>query len=200
MAGTEEAGSTDGWLVVGLGNPGPEYDRTRHNAGFEAVALLARRHGASLRRAGNADAVRARLGPADVVLLRPLTYMNLSGEAVAPAARRHAIAPDHVLIVHDDMDLPAGRLRLRPGGSSGGHRGVASIAAALGTEAIPRVRVGIGRPPAGQDAVEFVLGAIGPDEAAVWDAAIARAADAVEVVCRAGLEAAMARFNRSDPA
>ena len=199
MAGAEGAGPTGGWLVVGLGNPGPEYDQTRHNAGFAAVALLARRHGAPLRRAGNGELARTRLGPDEVLLLRPLTYMNVSGEAVGPVARRHAIEPAHVLVVHDDMDLAAGRLRLRPGGGSGGHRGVASIVAKLGTDAVPRVRVGIGRPPAGQDAVEFVLGAVGPDERPSWEAAITRAADAVEVVCRVGLEAAMARFNRSDP-
>lgn len=183
-----------------MGNPGPEYARTRHNAGFEVVALLARRHQAGWRRAGNGESARTRLGGAEVVLLRPLTYMNLSGAAVAPLVRRHAIAPDHVLLVHDDMDLPAGRLRLRPGGGAGGHRGVASVTATLGTDAIPRIRVGIGRPPAGQDAVDFVLGAVGPDERASWEAAIARAADAVEGICRVGLEAAMARFNRDDSA
>lgn len=186
-------------MVVGLGNPGPEYDQTRHNAGFEAVALLARRHGAALRRAGNGELARTRLGPAEVVLLRPLTYMNLSGQAVAPVARRQGIDPAHVLVVHDDMDLPAGRLRLRPGGGSGGHRGVASVVDELGTDAVPRVRVGIGRPPLRQDPVDFVLGCVGPNERPSWEAAIAYAADAVELVCRVGLEAAMARFNRSDP-
>ena len=186
--------------MVGLGNPGPEYARTRHNAGFEVLALLARRHGGAFRRAGRGEAARIRLGQADVVLLRPLTYMNLSGDAVVPVARRHGVDPSHILLVHDDMDLPLGRLRLRPDGGSGGHRGVASVVACLGDGGFGRVRVGIGRPPAGEDTIGFVLGAIGPEERALWDGTLARAADAVEAVCTLGLEAAMGRFNRADPA
>jgi PTH1 family peptidyl-tRNA hydrolase len=192
-------GSTGKWLVIGLGNPGPEYQRTRHNAGFAVLGVLAARHGLRFRRpwlAARGETAVLRWRGQEITLLRPLTYMNLSGEAVRPFLRGDGFSPSELLLVYDDMDLPLGRLRVRPAGSSGGHRGVASVLAAVGSEAVPRVRVGIGRPADGVDAAEYVLSAVPPQEQAVWAAALERAADAVETVCAEGLEAAMARFNR----
>jgi PTH1 family peptidyl-tRNA hydrolase len=185
-------------LVVGLGNPGAQYERTRHNAGFAVLGRLAARHGARFRRSwlgARGETAQIQLGGTAVTLLRPLTFMNLSGEAVRPLLRREGLAPEDILLVYDDMDLPPGRLRLRAGGGSGGHRGVASVISAAGSEAVGRVRVGIGRPAPGVDAAEYVLSVIPPDGRAAWEQALERAADAVEVVCRDGLEAAMARFN-----
>jgi PTH1 family peptidyl-tRNA hydrolase len=182
--------------VVGLGNPGPQYARTRHNAGFGVLDVLARRHGARWTRpcGVRGEMARCRLGT-EALLLRPWTFMNASGDAVVVALRRLRLAAADVVLVYDDMDLPPGRLRIRPGGGSGGHRGVASVVAALGTEAFPRVRVGIGRPPEGADAADYVLSPLPPGEAAAWEAALARAADAVEFLCARGVEAAMQRFN-----
>ncbi len=185
-------------LVVGLGNPGAEYAQTRHNAGFGVLAALAQRRGArwSHPLGLRGEIARARLG-AEVTLLRPLTFMNASGEAVRPLVRRLRLTPADVVLVYDDMDLPAGRLRLRAGGGAGGHRGVASVIAHLGTESFPRVRVGIGRPPEGWDAADYVLSRMPAAELAAWEAALDRAADAVEVVCARGVEPAMQRFNSS---
>ncbi len=185
--------------MVGLGNPGPQYIRTRHNAGFAVLALLAERHGVGFRRLGRGvpgESARLRLGEADVLLLRPLTFMNLSGDAVGPVCRREGLGPQQLLLVYDDMDLPLGSLRLRPDGGAGGHRGVASVQAMLGASGLARVRVGIGRPPVGVDAAEHVLGSVAPQDRPTWEEALGRAADAVEAVCTLGLELAMVRFNR----
>lgn len=187
---------TDGLLVVGLGNPGPEYAETRHNAGFDVLVCLARRQGARWSRplGVRGETARIRLGR-EVVLLRPLTFMNVSGDAVRPVLRKLRLSPSEVVLVYDDMDLPAGRLRLRGGGGSGGHRGVASVIAALGTEAFPRVRLGIGRPPEGRDAADYVLSRLPAGERAAWNAVVERAADAVACICARGLDPAMQRFN-----
>jgi PTH1 family peptidyl-tRNA hydrolase len=163
--------------------------------------VLAARQRARFRRSwlgARGETAPVRLGGGEAILLRPLTYMNQSGEAVRPLLRREGIAADRCLLVYDDMDLPLGRLRLRPGGSSGGHRGVASVIAAIGSADVARVRVGIGRPPDGLDAAEYVLSPVPPGEQAAWAAAIERAADAVSVICGEGLEAAMVRYNRTD--
>jgi PTH1 family peptidyl-tRNA hydrolase len=184
-------------LVVGLGNPGPEYRSTRHNAGFLVVERLAARHGVRLRHGlfANAESARVRVASESVLLLRPLTYMNLSGRAVGPLARREQAAPEDVLLVHDDLDIPLGRLRVRSGGSAGGHRGVRSVLDALGSESVPRVRVGIGRPPDGVDAAQYVLAPVPYGEMAVWERALDQAVDACEAVLQDGLERAMERFN-----
>lgn len=189
-------------LVVGLGNPGPRYAETRHNAGFAVLELLARRHGARWSRPlgvrGEQAAVRLR--GAELTLLRPLTFMNASGEAVGQALRRLRLQPPDIVLVYDDLDLPFGRLRLRPDGGSGGHRGVASVLETLGTDAFPRVRVGIGRPGEGRDAAEYVLSPPQPAEWPAWTSCLERAADAVEAIACEGLEAAMSRFNAPPPA
>ncbi len=191
-------------LIIGLGNPGRTYERTRHNAGFDVLALLAARHGGTFRRpwrGPRCETARSDVRGHALTLLRPLTFMNLSGEAVRPLLARgdgrDGFALDELLLVYDDMDLPPGTLRVRPFGSAGGHRGVASVLAAAGGLAVARVRVGIGRPTDGLDAAEYVLRRLPASEQAGWRAALERAADAVEAVCVEGLDAAMDRFNRT---
>lgn len=166
------------------------------------LALLAARHGGSFRRpwrGPRAEWARFDLRGHALTLLRPLTFMNLSGEAVRPLLRQgdggDGFALDEVLLVYDDMDLPAGSLRVRASGSGGGHRGVASVLGATGSTAVARVRVGIGRPIDGLDAAEYVLRRLPASEQPAWRAALERAADAVEVACVDGLEEAMDRFN-----
>lgn len=184
-------------LVVGLGNPGRKYEHTRHNVGFAVLDELARRAGVSFRRSWRfpADLAETSLGGATVLLVKPRTYMNRSGEAVGPLARKKGAGPGDVVVVVDDMDLDAGRLRLRPGGSSGGHNGLKSIAEHLGTEAYARVRVGVGRPQPGEDRVGFVLGSLPPGEREAVREAIGRAADAVAAVIERGCDRAMNDFN-----
>jgi PTH1 family peptidyl-tRNA hydrolase len=184
-------------LVVGLGNPGPRYRGTRHNLGFEVIeTLLARRAARPSRRFAGLSATVAGPGGA-VTLLMPETFMNDSGRSVAMARRRLGTTPAEVLVVHDDLDLPAGAVRVRPRGSSGGHNGLKSIIVALGGEGFGRVRLGIGRPPGpqGEDVVRYVLERFVPAERPLVDEAVGRAADAVECVLAEGYEAAMNRYN-----
>jgi PTH1 family peptidyl-tRNA hydrolase len=183
-------------LVVGLGNPGRRYQGSRHNVGWEVVDRLARRLGVAVdREDGWAQVGTARVGRRRVLLAKPQTFVNLSGTAVVDLCRRHRIRPSEILVITDDLDLPLGRLRLRPRGSHGGHRGLRSILEALGTEDVPRLRIGIGRPPAGVDPADYVLTPFSPDERAVLEPVLDRAAEAAEVAVREGLEAAMTRFN-----
>ncbi len=183
------------YLIVGLGNPGPEYSGSRHNVGFQCVRWLARKHGLSFdgSRAHARIAQGVILGKR-VVLARPQTFMNLSGQAVHGLQQWLRVTPADLLVIHDDLDLPLGRLRLRPGGSAGGHRGIRSIIDCLGTQEFARLRVGIGRPE-GNDAVDYVLGDFNAAERQVMAETYARAAEAVECILAEGLEAAMNRFN-----
>lgn len=182
------------WMIVGLGNPGPEHRGTRHNVGFQVIELLASRHRAKLDRASH----RAQLGLAQVggkaaLLVKPLTYMNLSGTAVAPLARQYGVPVGRVLVVADDLDLPLGRVRIRARGSSGGHNGHKSLIAALKSQEYPRVKIGIGA--AGGDAIGHVLGGFSQDERSVAEEAVEKAAHACEMVLADGLERAMAEIN-----
>jgi PTH1 family peptidyl-tRNA hydrolase len=182
-------------LIVGLGNPGRRYEDSRHNVGFRCLDELARRLGIGLsRRAFEAQVGSGLLGNGRVLLAKPQTYMNLSGESVVPLLRYYGLGPADLVVVFDDMDLPFGKLRVRERGSSGGHRGMTSIISTLGTDEFPRVRIGIGRPP-GDDAAGFVLGRFGPGEQTALAEVIARAADAVESIVREGTAAAMNRHN-----
>jgi len=183
-------------IVVGLGNPGPRYRGTRHNLGHDVVRDLAARLRISLREDGWAITGQGRLGAGHVVLAIPETYMNESGQAVQDVIRRRRRRPADLLVVHDDLDLLLGHLRLRPEGGAGGHNGVRSVIEVLGTGAFARLRIGIGRPPAGIDPTEFVLQRFTPEERRAIDPAIARAAEAATVVARQGLAAAMNQFNR----
>ncbi len=183
-------------LVVGLGNPGPEYERTRHNVGFQVLDVLARRHRLTFTpHRFRALVAEWRVNGQTVLLVKPLTYMNLSGEAVGPLARHHHVPPEAILVVYDDMDLPFGTLRMRPKGGSGGHKGVASIIQHLGTTEFPRLRVGIGRPPGRMDPVDYVLSPFTPEEEETMAVVREEAADAVELWVRVGTDRAMNRVN-----
>jgi peptidyl-tRNA hydrolase, PTH1 family len=186
------------WLIAGLGNPGDEYARTRHNAGRLVLDDLAERHGGRLRKvrfqAAEADDVRIADEP--VWLVASTRFMNESGPTFSSLARKHAIAPDHVVAVHDEIEIPADELMVKFGGGSAGHNGIRSLAHALGSQDFYRIRIGVGRPPGRQDPADFVLQRV---PASAWDdfaVNIARAADAVECLLTEGLEPAQQRFNR----
>lgn len=184
-------------LIAGLGNPGKKYEKTRHNLGFRVIDLLAERWG--FRRFESrfeGEAAKGRAKGKDVLLLKPVTFMNLSGASIAAAARYHRIAPADVWIAHDDLDLPLGSLRIRTGGSAGGHNGVKSAIERLATPEFPRFRIGIGRPASPVPIEDYVLQPFGPDERDEAAAAVARAADAVETALERDLARAMNLFNK----
>ena len=183
-------------LVAGLGNPGREYENTRHNAGFLVIDRLAARLGLSLSFSNSWQALWARTGDG-CALLKPQTFMNLSGRAVRAYSQFYKIAAAEVLVVYDDLALPLGQLRLRKEGSSGGQNGMESVIDHLGTSAVPRLRVGIGATGQSRSMVDHVLGTFTVRERQELDGAIDRAADAVDHACRHGLEAAMNLFNRA---
>jgi PTH1 family peptidyl-tRNA hydrolase len=189
------------WLVVGLGNPGKEYSRTRHNVGEECIRLLADRHDAPLK-AGRDNALigEARFGTgADaqrVVLAFPITYMNESGRAVAALVRRYKIDdPGKVIVVHDELDLEPGTLRLKAGGGLAGHNGLRSITQHLHTQDYLRVRIGVGKPPNKDVGANHVLSRIPARQRELLDTVVAEAADAVEVIVAEGIDAAMRQFH-----
>ncbi len=184
-------------LVVGLGNPGREYTRTRHNVGEEVVGLLAERLGEKLKVGRDKAAVaEARLGTKRIVLAFPTTYMNLSGEAVGALWRRHKLTdPGQLVVVHDELDLPPGTMRMKVGGGLAGNNGLRSITQHLHTQDYVRVRIGIGKPPSKEHGANHVLSRIPKAERELLDVAIQRAADAVEAIVVDGADAAMARFN-----
>ena len=187
-------------LVAGLGNPGAAYVRTPHNAGFEVVDLLAARLGAVWRTQARFKAMvaRVRYEGTEVMLAKPQTFMNLSGEAVGSLLNYHGIAPDDLVVVSDDADLPVGRLRIRAAGSSGGHRGLISVIDACGTQAFARVRVGVGRGEPGRDLVGHVLGRLDQDNDAALRRTLETAADAVLCLVARGVDEAMNCFNGWD--
>ncbi len=182
-------------LIVGLGNPGAEYAKTRHNVGFMAVERLARRHGLSgARTRFRAGVLEGRVADDKCLLMQPITYMNRSGLAVGEAVRFYKLDPCDVLIIVDDVALPCGRVRLRAAGSAGGHNGLADIQRALGTSDYPRLRIGID-PPGRVPQVDYVLGKFTADQWALVDPAIDRACDAAEAWVRDGIEKAMSVYN-----
>ncbi|MBP7110412.1 MAG: aminoacyl-tRNA hydrolase [Firmicutes bacterium] len=184
------------WLVAGLGNPGSAYETTRHNMGFLAADLIARRMKARFTRTKwKAVAARCEFAGEEVLVLKPHTYMNLSGVPVKAAMEQLGIGPDRLIAVYDDMDLAPGRIRVRPNGSAGGHKGMKSIIAAIGSEDFARVRVGIGRPPAYAETVDFVLERPDRAEAKLLSAGIAAAAEAVEEIIVRGVASAASKFN-----
>ena len=189
------------WLVVFLGNPGPRYEGTRHNAGFMAADAFARKHGLGMTRLRfQALTATCTLGGATVLLMKPQTYMNLSGEAVGQAARFYKVAPEHILVVSDDVSLPVGGMRIRTGGSAGGHNGLKNIISVLGTDAFPRIRIGVGAPPHDDyEMADWVLSAVHDQDALDMADAAARAADAVECYIAEGPEKAMNRFSQKKP-
>jgi peptidyl-tRNA hydrolase, PTH1 family len=192
--GKEHAPTID-LLVAGLGNPGRDYERTRHNAGWMVVDELARRADASLRSKFNGRMAETRLDEHRLAVLKPETYMNESGRSIAAALRFFKVAPTELLVVHDDVDLEPGRLQARRGGGLAGHNGLRSIAQALGRQDFLRLRIGVGRPGRGdrRPVSDYVLSPF-EDEVDVGEL-ITRSADAVETIVREGLEAAQTRFN-----
>lgn len=187
-------------LVVGLGNPGTEFARTRHNVGADVVELLARRHGGKLHGSkGRARSDEVRIGDRRVALAIPLTYMNDSGEAVAGLARRLGVEPDQIVIVHDELDLPPAALRLKAGGGLAGHNGLRSIKRHLHSEDFLRVRIGVGKPPSKERGADHVLSRVSKRDRDQMDVTVEDAADAVELIATSGIEAAMNRYNARAP-
>jgi PTH1 family peptidyl-tRNA hydrolase len=186
----------DRWLVVGLGNPGPRYAATRHNVGAVVANLLADRVGGRWKsHRSRCEIVEGRLAGTAVVLAKPMSYMNESGGPVVGAARFFKIPVESVLVIHDELDLPFGTVRLKRGGGEGGHNGLRSVSASLGSKEYVRVRFGIGRPPGRQDPADFVLREFSNVERRELDFLVDRAADAVEAVITKGLDAAQNAYN-----
>lgn len=189
------------FLVAGLGNPGSRYQMTRHNMGFDVIDLLVERH--RIPQSGvkfNAMYGKGMIGGQSVILMKPLSYMNLSGGPVQQMASFFKISPDQLIVIHDDIDLAPGQLRIRKKGSAGGHNGMKDIIQKLGTEEFCRIRVGVGAKPKDWDLADYVLSRFDAQERALADEAIAQAADAVELIMAEGVDAAMNHFNRKKPA
>ena len=185
------------WLLVGLGNPGTQYENTRHNVGFLVADELAERQNAPIQRLKfKALTNLLTISGEKVLVMKPQTYMNLSGESVGEAARFYKIPADHVVVISDDISLPVGKLRIRTGGSAGGHNGLKNIIQHLGTDQFPRIKVGVGAPgQAGYDVVDWVIGRpLGGDQKVLMEA-LDRAGDAAEVLISQGSDRAMNRFN-----
>lgn len=200
-ATTPELSPATGWapedpaLVVGLGNPGPSYAGHRHSVGFQVVDLLAGHMGGRFKVKSRAQVLEGRLAGRRTVLAKPTTYMNLSGAAVAGLRRYYGVPTEHIVVVHDELDLPFGTVRLKLGGGDNGHNGLRSITAALGTRDYLRVRFGIGRPPGRQDAADFVLHDFTTAERRDLAVLVDRAADAVEALLTTGLESSQNVFH-----
>jgi PTH1 family peptidyl-tRNA hydrolase len=186
-----------GWLVVGLGNPGKQYEHSRHNVGFDTLDILADRlHVRVDRIKFKALTGMAEIGGEKVLLMKPQTFMNLSGEAVRQAADFYKLPPERILVIFDDISLAPGRLRIRASGSAGGHNGIKSIIAQLGSQDFPRIKVGVGaKPHPDYDLADWVLGKFSGEDKKQAEAAMARAADAVEAILTVGPEKAASKFN-----
>ena len=186
-----------GWLIVGLGNPGVAYENTRHNIGFQVLDQLGERQKKPIQRLKfKALTNLFTISGEKVLVMKPVTYMNLSGEAVRPAADFYKIPPERILVVSDDTALPAGRLRIRKGGSAGGHNGLKSIIQHLGSDQFPRLRVGVGeKPHPDYDMADWVLGKFTGEDKKKMDQAVDRAAEAIECILKDGLDRGMSRFN-----
>lgn len=185
------------WLLVCLGNPGKQYENTRHNIGFLAADALEKRCGVKINKLRyRALTGEVKLGGQRVLVIKPQTYMNLSGEAVKLAGGFYKIPPDHVLVISDDVSLPLGKLRIRAGGSAGGHNGLKNIIAHLGTDQFPRIKVGVGAPAHPEhEMVDWVIGNFTPQERKTVDEAIEKVLDAVECLIEKGVNEAQNRFN-----
>lgn len=196
-AAAERRGTPADLLVVGLGNPGAEYEGSRHNVGAEVVDLLARRHGGVLKRTRERALVaEVRIGEARVALAFPQTFMNLSGESVARLVKRHGVDdPEKIVVVQDELDLPLARVKVKRGGGLAGHNGLRSIKAHLHTDGFVRVRIGVGKPDNREQGAHHVLKRVSKRERVDLDIAVEQAADAVELIVSDGIDAAMNRVN-----
>lgn len=192
-----ESRSSIQWVAAGLGNPGEEYSRARHNAGFMTIDRIARAKGAGLsRRRFKGVTAEVTLAGQPAILVKPQTFYNLSGECISDLLGYFKIAPEHLIVVHDELDLEAGRLRIKQGGGDAGNRGVRSIAELLATTEFIRVRIGIGRPPENEENKDYLLRAMTAAEREALTPILERAASAVEAIAEHGLEAAMNRYNQ----
>ena len=193
----ERTGEPAALLVVGLGNPGDDYDGTRHNVGADVIAVLADRHGGSMRRSKElALTCEVRIGGQRVALAFPQTFMNESGQSVRKLTHRHGVDdPARIVVVHDELDLPVGSLRVKVGGGMAGHNGLKSITAHLKTQDYLRIRIGVGRPPGRQAGADYVLRRPGKAEAVELGVIVQEAADAVEAILAEGVDATMGRVN-----
>ena len=185
------------YLIVGLGNPGREYEHTRHNAGFDAIDVLAGKLGVDVKEKKHKGLCgKGMIAGEKVILLKPQTFMNLSGESVRAAADFYKIDAEHMIVLYDDIDLDVGKLRVRAKGSAGGHNGIKNIIAHMGTQEFPRVRIGVGAKPDRMDLADYVLGRFSQVERPVMEDAFEEAAEATIAVVEDGIDAAMNRFNR----
>jgi PTH1 family peptidyl-tRNA hydrolase len=190
----------DATLIVGLGNPGDKYARNRHNIGFMCIDHLARSNGIRLsKKEGQARTGSGEVAGKQVILAQPQTFVNRSGLAVSQLVRKYQVTRNRLVVIHDDLDLPSGKIRIRQGGSSAGHRGVMSIADSLGGSDFTRIRVGIGRPDVVEDkdaeVVDYVLGDLAPEEEKTFEEVFPRVSDAIQSLLTEGLDATMKRFN-----
>ena len=189
-------GSSVEWLIAGLGNPGRKYEHTRHNMGFRTVELLAEETGVKLNKVKFKSAYNLmEFAGARCLVMKPQTYMNLSGEAVREAAQFYKIPPERILVIYDDVSLPVGKLRVRPEGSAGGHNGIKNIIAHLGTQAFPRIKIGAGAPGEGGDMIDWVIGVPSQKEREILLDSFRRAIRAAECVIEHGCGKAMNDFN-----
>jgi peptidyl-tRNA hydrolase, PTH1 family len=184
-------------LIIGLGNPGKEYENTRHNMGYKAIDELSK----DLNIGFSKDIHKAQVGVGEwsgnkLILAKPQTFMNLSGESVGELARWHKIPASNIIIIYDDMDIPLGEVRIRASGADGGHNGMKSIISHLGTKDFPRIRIGIGRPDAGKDPSEYVLSRFTKQEAGIGEMSAMSAKDAAKMIITDGIDAAMNRYNK----
>ena len=192
----EQRANPPSLIIVGLGNPGPEYVGTRHNAGFWCIDALANKHSIALKRRNKSTIVgEGEIGDLPVVLVKPRTFVNRSGAAISYLAARYATPIDKLLIVCDDINLLPGRLRIRRKGSAGGHNGIKSVIEAAGSQEFPRLRIGVGRPPEGTGQIEHVIGPMDSQDREVVDEAVERATEAIECLLMEGIDEAMSRFN-----
>lgn len=183
------------WLVAGLGNPGTKYSKTRHNIGFLVIEEIALRAGLTFKREEDLRIARGSIRDTDIILIEPLTFMNLSGTAIKKAIERFNLSPENLIVIHDDIDMETGRLRIRKRGSSGGHRGVESIISSIGSQEFIRVKIGIGRGK-GMPVEEYVLSKFRKEEIPLIQDAVSRAADSVLCIVTEGVDKAMNKFNK----
>ncbi|HOQ37465.1 MAG TPA: aminoacyl-tRNA hydrolase [Acetivibrio sp.] len=186
----------DLFIIIGLGNPGKKYENTRHNVGFDTVELLSRRHGITITKLKH----KALLGDGKisgkrVILVKPQTFMNLSGESVREILEWYKVPVKNIIIIYDDIDLPAGKLRLRPKGSAGTHNGMRSVIYQIESDEFPRIRIGVGGPPEGWELADYVLSKLSGEDKKKVEEAIVYAADAVEEIVKSGIDVAMNKFN-----
>jgi PTH1 family peptidyl-tRNA hydrolase len=184
------------FVIAGLGNPGSKLDKTRHNMGFDAIDLMAEKYNIKVNKLKHKALIGdGTINNEKVLLVKPQTYMNLSGESIREAMEWYKVPVENLIVLYDDVDIPIGRVRVRPSGSSGTHNGMKSVIYQLQSDAFPRVRIGIGRAPEGWDMADFVLGKFSPEERKAVDSALANAVDAAVTIISSGVEKAMGIYN-----